>query len=95
MELVNRIKNKLQSKKFWLVVSIFIVVSALYLITSWVMTLLQIIGEKTLVQLFDIAGSIFKTVIVTYCAVNLVQKVMNGDSAIGKFVSKITGGKGD
>ena len=92
-DIVNRIKNKLQSKKFWLVVSIFVIVSILYFAVAWLLTILHIIAEDTVVKIFDLGTSVLNTIIITYCAVNLAQKAMDSDSPIGKFINKFTGGK--
>ena len=92
---VNKIKNKLQSKKFWLVVSIFAIVSILYFVIAWVMTVLHIIAEKTTVQIFELGTSVLNTIIITYCAVNLVEKAINSESMIGKFINKVMGEKND
>lgn len=93
MEIVTKIRDKLQSRKFWLVVTIFIVVSVMYFGVAWVMTILHIVAEKTTVQIFEYGTSILNTIIITYCAVNIIEKAMDKESTIGKFVNKIMGGK--
>lgn len=88
---MNRFANKLQSKKFWLVVSVFSIVAIMYCVVAWVMKILTVIGDTTLVRLFEISGSVFETIIITYCAVNIIQKAMNGEGIIGNLIDKIKG----
>ena len=95
MEIISKIKDKLQSRKFWLVATIFVIVCIFYFAASWILTVIHIIGESTTIKIFDLGTSVLNTIIITYCAVNVTEKAMNGEGILGKLLNKKRGNSDD
>jgi len=85
-----KLNGHLQSRKFWLVIAIFCVIVA-WFILAIVMKFAQLLGDTAFVAMLTLAKSLLETIVIAYICGNVVQKVINiaEEGIIGKVVDKI------
>jgi len=101
MEIISKIKDKLQSRKFWLVVFVFaglLVFLSIWMFLGIALTVAKLFKDNIVVEFIKSVSSMFiklcvigGAIIGVYAIANVGQKAMNGEGIFGKLLNKVRG----